>query len=165
MFNAQNDWRHAFVHEIGHAVMGKKQGIRCYGVFLLQSPLKAAVLTEPLPPPSGLSNKHHLYLAAGSAAERNSLGYADSGASREDRRLFGKPPNTTFDKKVQEAQTILLGKKAQIERIASRLSDIVRNAGGDFSGFPVQRAGIGNDIKNYWVLLSDDDLKEELEKH
>ena len=62
--------------------------------------MRAAALVEPLPAPSDLSNRHYLFLAAGSAAERNTFGDADFDGSRDDRRLFGSPQGATFDGKV-----------------------------------------------------------------
>jgi len=158
----EEDWCHALIHESGHAVMAALQTIPCYGIFLKQTKMKACALIEPLPLSSELSDKHFLFLAAGSAAERNTFGKADLEGSRDDRWLFGKRQGTTFDEKVTEAEAILMNKKPLIERLASRLDEIVKKADGDFSSFRVQRVNAGGVIENYWVLLCEKELKEEL---
>ncbi len=156
----RRDWSHAYIHESGHAVMAALQTIRCYGIFLLQGTIKACALIDPLPQPLALSNELRLFLAAGSAAERNTLGIADFEGSADDRRLFGNPQGITFDEKVKEAEAILFNKKPIIERLASRLHEIVKKAHGDFSGFRPQQAGMGGVIRDYWVLLCKEELKE-----
>jgi hypothetical protein len=160
---AERDWCHALIHESGHALMAAIQTIRCYGIFLKQTKIKACALIEPLPAPSGLSNKHYLFLAAGSAAERNTYGEADFEGSRDDRKLFGSPQGTTFDGKVTEAEAILQTKKTLIENLASRADEIVKRAGGDFSSLRVQRVDTCGVIEDYWVLLSEQELIEELQ--
>lgn len=156
------DWSHAYIHESGHAVMAILQTIRCHGIFLLQGTIKACALVDPLPHPLALSNEHRLFLAAGSAAERITFRCACLEGSGDDRRLFGNPPGITFDEKVTEAEAILLNKKPIIERLASRLHEIVKKANGDFSGFRPQQAGMGGVIRDYWVLLCKEELREEL---
>jgi hypothetical protein len=143
--------------------MAAIQAIRCYGIFLKQTKIKACVLIEPLPAPSRLSSKHYLFLAAGSAAERNTYGEAHTKGSRDDRKLFGSPQGTTFDRKVKEAEAILQTKKTLIEKLASRVDEIVKRAGGDFSSFPVQRVDTCGVIEDYWVLLNEQELIEELQ--
>src|SRR5258707_14890520 len=49
-----------------------------------------------------------------------------------------------------------------IERLASRLHEIVKKANGDFSGFRPQQAGMGGVIRDYWVLLCKEELRGEL---
>jgi len=158
-----DDWLQAFTHESGHAVMAAIQSVRCHGVFLRKSPLKATALVPPLPQPSEQTNGHRLFLAAGSAAETIILGKAYLPGSKEDRRIFGNPQGATFDEKITEAQPILLKQKPRIERLASRLYDMYKNAGGDFSGFRSQLADLGDEgVKDHWVLLDEEELKEEL---
>jgi hypothetical protein len=159
---AEEDWYRALNHESGHAAMGILQGIRCYGIFFQQTPIKAVVLTEPLPEPSAMSDGHRLYLASGSASEENTFGSADIAGSREDRKIFGRPQGITFDQKIAEATVILLDKKPRIEKLARRLNEIVSAANGDFSSFRAQRAGMDGNYRDYWELLSEEDLKEEL---
>ena len=65
--------------------------------------------------------------------------------------------------KVTEAEAILLNKKPIIERLASRLYEIVTKANGDFSGFRPHQAGMGGVIRDYWVLLRREELEKELE--
>jgi hypothetical protein len=156
------DWSHAYIHESGHAVMAALQTIRCYGIFLLQGTIKACALIDPLPQPLALSNELRLFLASGSAAERICFGNADLQGSGDDRRLFGNPKGVTFDDKVIEAEAILLNEKPTIERLASRLHEIVKKANGDFNGFRPQQAGMGGIIRDYWVLLCKEELQEEL---
>jgi hypothetical protein len=158
----EEDWYHALIHESGHAVMAAMQAIHCYGVFLRQNKIRACTLIEPLPPSSRLSDKHYLFLAAGSAAERNTFGKSDSEGSQDDRRLFGNPQGTSFDKKVTEAEVILLTKKPLIENLASRVDEIIKRADGDFSSFRVQKVNTGDVIEDYWVLLCEKELIEEL---
>lgn len=159
----EEDWFRAFIHESGHAIMAVMQTIRCHGIFLQQPKIKACSLIDPLPPPSGLSNKHFLYLAAGSAAELVVLGDQDSEGSQEDRRLFGTPLSITFEEKIKEAEAILLNKKLLIKTLASKLDDMVKKADGDFRCFRVQKVDAGYGIHaNYWVLLCEEELKEEL---
>src|SRR5260370_15977312 len=134
---AEEDWRHALIHESGHAVMAAMQTIHCFGIFLKQKKIKACALIEPLP--ANLSDKHYLFLAAGCAAERNTYGKADFEGSREDRKLFGNPEGTTFDQKVKEAEATLLTKKPLVENLASRVDEIVRRAAGNFNSFRVQK--------------------------
>ena len=158
----EDDWFRAFVHESGHAIMGAKQMIRCYGVFLIQQPLKACVLADPLPPPSELSNELRLYLAAGSEAELIIFKNADPAGSAQDRKFFGNPSITTFEEKRDEAEALLFDKKSLIEGLGSRLHEIYKQSGGDFSHLRVQRAGMGDNFTDYWVLLSEEELKSEL---
>jgi hypothetical protein len=159
----EKDWCHALIHESGHAVMAALQRIHCYGIFLRQAGMRAAALIEPLPAPSDLSNGHYLFLVAGSAAERNTLGEADFDGSRDDRRLFGSPQGATFDGKVTEAEAILQTKKALIENLASRVDAVVKRAAGDFSSFRVQKTNFGGVIEDFWVLLNEQELIEELQ--
>jgi|SRR5690348_10505485 len=154
-------YRH-FTHESGHALMAAVQSIRCYGIFLRKSPMIATALVPPLPPPSEQTDEHRLFLAAGSAAEQIILHEANSAASREDRRIFGNPQGTTFEAKVAEAEPILLKQKPRIETMASRLYDMYQKSGGDFSGFPSQLVDMGEGVKDHWVLLNEEELKEEL---
>jgi hypothetical protein len=118
-----------------------------------------ATLGPKLDPPS---NGHRLYLAAGSAAEKVIFREADLQASGQDRRLFGNPQDTTFDEKVAEAEVILLKLKPRLERLAYRLDGMYKESGGDFSGFRSQQADLGDGIKDHWVLLDEEELKEEL---
>jgi len=158
-----DDWVQAFTHESGHAVMAAVQSVHCYGVFLRKSPLKATALIPRLPQPSEQTNGHRLFLAAGSAAETIILGKAYLPGSKEDRRVFGNPQGTTFDEKVTEAQPILLKQKPRIERLASRLYDMYKNSGGDFSGFRSQPVDLGEGVNiDHWVLLDEEELKAEL---
>jgi hypothetical protein len=159
-----DEWFQAFTHESGHAVMAAIQSVSCHGVFLRKSPLKATALVPPLPQSQEQTTGHRLFLAAGSAAETIILGTVYLPGSKEDRRIFGNPQGTTFDGKVTEAQAILLSQKPRIERLASRLYGMYNNAGGDFSGFRSQLADLGDEgIKDHWVLLDEEELKEELE--
>jgi len=160
---AEKDWCHALIHESGHALMAALQGIRCYGIFLKQIGMRAAALIEPLPASSGLSDGHYLFLAAGSAAERNTFGEADFDGSRDDRRLFGSPRGTTFDGRVTEAEAILQTKKALIENLASRVDAIVKRADGDFSSLRTQKVNLSGVIEDFWVLLDEQELMEELQ--
>ena len=157
---AERDWCHALIHESGHAVMAAMQTIRCFGIFLKQKKIKACALIEPLP--GALSDRHYLFLAAGSAAERNAYGKADCEGSRDDRKLFGNPQGTTFDQKVREAEAILLTNSQIIEKLAARVDEIVKRAGGDFNSFRVQKVTMDGVIEDFWVLLCEDELKEEL---
>jgi hypothetical protein len=159
---AEKDWCHALIHEGGHAVMAAMQGIPCYGIFLKQTKIKACALIEPLPATSSLSDKHYLFLAAGSAAERNTYGEADFEGSRDDRKLFGNPQSTTFDEKVGEAQAFLFTRKLVIENLASRVDEIVKRAAGNFNSFRVQKVNTNGIIEDHWVLLNESELKEEL---
>jgi len=159
---AEKDWCHALIHESGHAVMAALQGIRCYGIFLRQVGMRAAALVEPLPAPSDLTNRHHLFLAAGSAAERNSYGEADFEGSGQDRILFGNPQGTTFDEKVPEAQAILQSPKGAIEKLALRLNETVESVSGDYSSFRVQKVNSGSTVEDFWILLDEQQLSEEL---
>lgn len=159
---AEKDWCHALIHESGHAVMAALQGIRCYGIFLKQIGMRAAALIEPLPVHSGLSDGHYLFLAAGSAAERNTFGEADFDGSSDDRRLFGSPQAATFDGKVTEAEAILQTEKALIENLASRVDAIIKRADGDFGSLRVQRTNFGGVIEDFWILLNEQELLEEL---
>ena len=144
--------------------MAATQGIRCYGIFLKQIGMRAAALIEPLPVHSGLSDGHYLFLAAGSAAERNAFGEADFDGSRDDRRLFGSPQGTTFDGKVTEAEAILRTKEALIESLASRVDAVVKRADGDFSSFRVQKVNLSGVVEDVWVLLNEQELMEELQR-
>lgn len=156
------DWFRAFVHESGHAAMALKQAIPCHGIFLQQPKIKACTLIEPLPPPSGLSNRHHLFLAAGSAAEQIVLGDHDFEASQEDRRLSGNPHSKAFEEKVKDAEAILLDNKLLITTLAQKLDIIVKQASGDFSSFRRQKVDAGDGITEYWTLLCEEELKKEL---
>jgi hypothetical protein len=160
----EGDWPRAFIHESGHAIMATMQKIRCHGIFLRQRRIKACNLIDPLPPPSGMSDKHYLYLAAGSAAEQIAIGDQDFLGSRKDREYFGNPPGTTFEEKVREAELILSKKKRLITTLASKLEEIVKKANGDFTYFPTQKVDAGDGIEVYWVLLSEDELKEILQR-
>ena len=142
--------------------MAALQSIRCYGIFLLQGSIKACTLVDPLQQPLALSDEQRLFLAAGSAAERITFGYADLVGAAEDRRFFGNPQGITFDEKVTDAKAILLNKKPIIEKLASRLHEVVKKANGDFSAFRQKQAGMGGIIRNYWVLLCEEELREEL---
>jgi hypothetical protein len=157
-----DDWLRAFTHESGHAAMAAVQLVRCYGIFLRKFPMIATALVPPLPPPSEQTNGHRLFLAAGSAAERIIFHTADSTASKEDRRIFGNPQGTTFDEKVAEAEPILLKRKPAIEGMAARLYGMYKKSGGDFSAFPSQLVDMGEGVQDYWVLLNEEELKEEL---
>lgn len=157
-----DDWLRAFTHESGHAVLAAVQLVQCYGVFLRKSPLKATALVPPVPQPSEQTNGHRLFLAAGSAAETIILGNVYLPGSKEDRKIFGNPQGTTFDEKFSEAEQILLKLKPQTERLASGLYDIYQKSGGDFSGFRSQLANLGEEVIDHWVLLNEDELKEEL---
>jgi hypothetical protein len=158
-----DDWFRAFVHEGGHATVAKMHAIRCYGIFLLQKPkIKACTLVDPLPSPLELSPEQRLYLAAGSAAERLILGKPDHNAAGEDRRIFGQTGDETFEGKVEEAEALLAEKKALIEGLAATLYKLYQNAGGNFSGFREQRAGVGSNISLYWVLLCEEELRDAL---
>lgn len=159
------DWFRAFVHESGHAAMAHIQAIPCHGIFLQQPKIKACTLIEPLPPPSGLSNMHHLFLAAGSAAEQIVLGDYDFEASQEDRRLSGNPQSKAFEEKVKEAEAILLDKRLLITTLAQKLGNMVKKASGDFTSFRVQKVDAGDGITEYWVLLREEELKKELKGH
>ena len=157
-----DDWLRAFTHESGHAVMAAVQSVHCHGIFLRKSPMIATALVPPLPPPSEQTNGHRLFLAAGSAAEQVIFHKADSSASREDRRIFGNPQGTNFDEKVAEAEPILSEKKPRIERMAARLYGMYQKSGGDFSAFPSRLVDMGEGVINHWVLLNEDELKQEL---
>jgi len=143
--------------------MAALQGIRCHGIFLKQIGMRAAALIEPLPVHCGLSDGHYLFLAAGSAAERNTFGEADFDGSRDDRRLFGSPQGATFDGKITEAEAILQTKKALIKNLASRVDATVKRANGDFGSLRVQKVNLSGVIEDFWVLLNEQELMEELQ--
>ena len=158
----ESDWHRAFVHESGHAIMAAMQTIPSYGIFLQKPKGKACNPIDPLPPPSDLSDKLRLYLAAGNAAERIIFVEPDLAGSGQDRKLFGNPQGVTFDEKVKEAEAILLNKRPIIERLASRLHELVKKADYDFSRFRSRPVNSGGVIEDYWVLLCEKELKEEL---
>jgi hypothetical protein len=160
---SEKDWWHALIHESGHAVMGTLQGVRCHGVFVIKQTVKACILTPPMPKSSDLSDELRLYLAAGSAAERVVFGKEDVGASRGDREIFGNSQDVTFDVKITEAEKILSNEKSTLEKLASRLFDLVKSADGDFTSFRSQLAGQeGGPIEDHWVLLNEEELKTHL---
>jgi hypothetical protein len=37
-----------------------------------------------------------------------------------------------------------------------------KNSGGDFSDFPSQLVDMGEGVEDYWVLLNEEELREEL---
>jgi len=155
-------WYRAFIHESGHAVMAALQGIRCHGIFMLKGPMKATALVPPFSHPLSEELKL-LFLAAGSAAEELVLGQPDSAASKADRNLFGINQDAAFDEKVREAVVILSNHRPQIEKLAARLYGMYQKTGGDFTNFrpqPVKDEN-GHEV-DYWVLLDEEELKEEL---
>jgi hypothetical protein len=152
----------AFVHEGGHVLMASTQGIRCHGMFLKQVGAKACNLIDELPK-GDLPSELLLYLAAGNAAEVIVFGEADPSGSNDDRRLFGKPPGTTFEEKIEEGKIILAKSKAVIETLASQLTKTFDYANGDFTGFRPIQVSTNGVITPHWELLDEQELKDAIQ--
>src|SRR5271168_5052308 len=106
----------AFVHESGHALMAVLQEIPCHGIYYEKDSSKFCALVEPLPPPSDLSKKHYLFLAASTAAEQITYGDQDDDGGNSDKKDFGNPGAPPLQATINEAQAILLGKARQLKR-------------------------------------------------
>jgi hypothetical protein len=157
-----DDVYHALVHEGGHVLMANIQHIPCLGMFLRQVGAKACNLINTLPK-GDLPNELLLYLAAGNAAEVIVFGEADPDGSNDDRRLFGKPPGTTFEEKIEDGKIILAKSKAVIETLASQLTKTFKDANGDFTGFRPVQVSTNGVITPHWVLLDEQELKDDIQ--
>jgi hypothetical protein len=158
--SASLEWRRVFVHESGHALMAILQGITCYGIFFLKDAKKACTLTPPLPPRSEYSKAHYLFLAAGSAAESIRFGSIDHAASLADRRAFGKPLTTSFERSRDEGALILSGQAERLMRLVLKVTENYEQAHCDTNRLEECEVEIDGVIKKVGVLLSYVQLRE-----
>jgi len=113
------------LHESGHAVMAVIQSIPCHGVFFAYEPTEVLAAGEikgkfcvPVSNSTPLKKADYLQAAAGAGAERLFFGNYEQVGSRADRVGFNATGVPEWEAAVEEAMTILEGKKEKITVIA-----------------------------------------------
>ena len=131
-------------HESGHAVMAVIQRIPCKGIFFQYQPGPGGLIlggkfctivnhSQPWHHPD------YLQAAAGAASEKLFLGGYDPKGSEDDRANFSNTEAPSWDDTVEEAKTILEGKKQKIELMAQVIMSLHENIAID--QWPDQRIG------------------------
>ncbi len=159
----EEEWGPAFVHESGHALMAKIQGISCHGIYYEKGDSGGKFCA--LAPPKGASERtagDYLFLAAGSAAEILIYGKYDEGAAKADKIDFGSPGSPTFEQALQEALPIMRAKRRHLKRLVSRLRARVRGTDYDLGRLP--EMGMDGSDRRYLMLLSEEELRDAVQR-
>jgi hypothetical protein len=118
---APEELKRVAVHESGHAVMAVIQGITCHGMFFAYEPNDVRAVGKwngkfcvPVQNSTPLSKGDYLQAAAGAGAEHLFFGHYNQVGSRSDRIGFCTGGAPEWRATVEEAKTILEGKKEKI---------------------------------------------------
>jgi hypothetical protein len=153
----EENWGRALVHESGHALMAVPLGVPCYGIYFHKTANKFCAIAD-LPPESGYSDVHYLFLTASSAAELIVYGSEDEDGAKSDRLAFQNAGAPSVQDALNRSHALLLGNEHKLKRLVSKLKSKCLQVALNLANLP--EIGMDGSDDRFGVLLSKAELED-----